>query len=325
MTAHSVLMGSTAHVLKKLALFIGADVPSVKPAIAAAILDRMGHLESLPKNKPRILSVDVGIKNFSFCDVSYQNPNKPEILRWAHVDLHQSFAGHLPPHSNLSRLNLAKVALKTVDLLLSTKENPSIFLIEDQRTRSNGRLATLPNVLRNYALQQMLTALLHEKCNQAVLEFPFSRSMLYFWLYSHMGNPKATTPVKSKNLRSLLVLGWLADPLCAPFDLSAISSHLPANFPSMSLSARTSALLSSFPFPTPPTKIDDVIDSLLYNLQMFQQIKHSSELRDCLLRSDVSGLVEKWDEEHLAYLKPLEKLKPLKPLKQKSATLQSKI
>lgn len=232
----------------------------------------------------RVLSVDVGLKNFSFCVADYSEGGDMHIAEWLHLNLHEQYGP-----GDMSRTYLAKLAVCVVDDVF-LRHQPHVATIEMQRTRSNNNQVTLPNVQLNASLEYMLYAAHAARAQPGTLLVPVHATKLAnFWLGRFTGK-KVQPP--AKRLRSALVSSWLTNPRAAPFDFSAGRSYT-----EVAQSRVIDSLLHSYGVSAP--KKDDLIDSLLYNMAYALQFRHLAELSQCV---DVPALVHRWDTEHLSYI-----------------------
>lgn len=304
--------------LHSLALHCGFPTATTKAARLACIANYDDYFLALGKPRPlSILSVDVGLKNFSYCYNSYSSLSLPtaEILQWNHVNLHEKFGVDYQPKTRDpdslvdSKAYIAHIAVNVVDkILLAHKNPPNIIMIENQRTRSNGNTSTLPNVLLNFTLENMLYSALTAKGASVSTEvIPVNASkMVNFWIGRFTGRSTKITSAKSKVLRTQLLYGWLSNPKYSPYKFAGLLSKLPTNLSGLSTRAKTSLVLDQLSFETRPKKVDDLVDCLLYNLMCVLQLRRHSELKKAILKDeDIAELISKWDADHCLYLQPL--------------------
>lgn len=303
-----------ASTLNSLALHCGYPTAPTKAARLLAIASYDAFLSGLSSAR-QIVSVDVGIKNFSYCKLTYLDLlNSVTISDWNHLNLHEKYGIHYLPKTGDStslvdtKAYMAQVAVAVVDDILMCGECPDIITIENQRTRSNGKTSTLPNVLLNFTLENMIYAACEarEASRRGVSIIPMNASkMVNFWMSRFMAKGPRISTAQSKNLRTQLLFGWLADPDCAPFELQGLHS-LPSDFSKLSLRKQTSALLDLLSFGSRPRKVDDLVDCLLYNLMYMLQLQHHRELKRAQENEeDIAQLVHKWNTKHCCYLLPL--------------------
>lgn len=295
---------------------------------AAAVAQRV--LASQPPGPLNVLSVDVGLKNFSYCKVSYAGGHA-DVREWSHLNLHEQY-GHL--HGAKFRAEqldgaesgecdglggpgeqkayLASLALAVVDSVFAAPAwVPHVITIENQRTRSAANKVTLPNVLLNFTLEHMMYAAFaaRQTTNAALantLVVPVhANKMVGFWISRFLAANAKFSGAKSKVYRTQLVHGWLARPEHSPFSLS-LSGRLPADFAALSYRKRNNAVLDVVDALQRPKKVDDLVDCLLYNLQYAMELQHHLQLQEALVRDgDIPTLIDEWDTQHCSYLEPL--------------------
>lgn len=303
-------------------------------------------LEKILKNKGKspllIVSVDVGIKNFSYCKATYSLEIN-QIQKWDVCDLHTRF-GHRDPlfnrylgatenESNLletgeehedekraiaellddsidSKAYLGRLAVSVVDEFLLSGEVPHVITVECQRTRSNTNKLTLPNVMLNHSFEHMLYAVLaarqssNPKLSSIALIPMNSNKMVNFWLSRFLVRQRESN-AKTKKMRSELAFSWFQDVAIAPFKYQ-LHSPLPSNFQQLSARLKFQNLASSLDLTVVPKKRDDLIDSFLYNAAIAKQIQHFQEYLDCERTPEaIEALVDGWSQQHITYLKGL--------------------
>lgn len=301
--------------LHNLALHCGYPTLTTK-ASRLAIADAYRPLLNMFSFPLNVLSIDVGIKNFSYCKLRYSGRNhKVTIADWNYVNLHDRFGdGYSPITAGSvsavdSKAYLAHLALSVVDNVLACpKWTPNVITIENQRTRSNSNSSTLPNVLLNFTLEHMIYAAFaarksdSTRLSQTVIMPMNSNKMVNFWLTRFLAKTKLTA-AQSKLLRTNLLYGWLSNPELAPFPLPI---GLEQNFGSLSSRAKTAAFLDLLSLDSRPTKVDDLVDCILYNMAFAKQLEHHLELEKARAEhNDISELTARWDKEHCVYLTPL--------------------
>ena len=298
--------------LNSLALHCGYPTASTKAARVAAIANYDAFFSSLPAS-PTIVSVDVGIKNFSYCKVAHSD-TQVSIVDWNHLNLHEKYGSTYRPRTTDpdslvdSKAYMAHMSVGVVnDILMPQGRWPDIITIENQRTRSNGKTSTLPNVLLNFTLENMIYAACEARgaSTHRVAVMPMnSNKMVNFWISRFVNKSSGMSSAHSKTLRTQLLFGWLSHPNHSPFDLQLPS--LPLDFARLSYRKQTSALLQLLKFETRPKKVDDLVDCLLYNLMCLLQLRHHRELKQAQQDGhDIAELVRHWDSLHCRYLRPL--------------------
>lgn len=309
---------------QKIATLHGIALHCGYPAVAnkterIKAIEETSHLYSSIKPAPlNILSIDVGIKNFSYAKALYERPLEQarsfKLHDWNHVNLHDQFGASLANSStSLPKTYLARLADSVVNkIILSDSWVPSVILMESQRTRSNTNSVTLPNVLLNYTLEHMIYAAYTARLDAfpSYKDVPIlatnSGKMVNFWLNRFIKKDSRMNLTFSKKLRAGLFFGWLADSKASPIDLLEISSRLPSDFGALTSKKQTSYFLDSFSFATKPGKADDLIDCMLYNIGAFQQLLHHFQLQHQISHDkDVLPLLELWNNDHLRYVAPV--------------------
>lgn len=331
--------------LNSLALHCGLPTASNKAARLAAIFHLRMPLQRVLKNSSstplRVVSVDVGLKNFSYCISSYSGTSVT-IHAWDAVNLHHKFGIHDPAFARYSALAeplektsaavdgiladtvdskayLARLAVATVDqILVSPDHIPHVVTVESQRTRSNANKVTLPNIMLNSSFENMLYAVLAARQSQdprlsnTVVIPMHSNKMVNFWLARFLDLKKMTLR-SSKLLRASLLYSWFQEPLHSPFVISPEPLPLPPNFEKLSGNKKLTALADSLRISVNPSKVDDMVDSFLYNMAIAKHLEHFQEFERC--EPDMGAyqlLIEKWDRQHCYYLEGLTKSSGIK-------------
>lgn len=313
---------STLH---SLALHCGYPTQTTKVARLEAAKSYWPLLDLLASFPVKILSIDVGVKNFSYCKLQYgentsatggDSPTVAKVAEWNHMNLHDRFGAlYDPKTADLtspvdSKAYLAHLALSVVDSVLACPNwTPNVITIENQRTRSNSNSATLPNVLLNFTLEHMIYSAFaaRQMANlrlKATVVMPMnSNKMVNFWLTRFIAKSKIS-PAQSKLLRTNLLYGWLSTPQRAPFALPDL--NLALDFEKQSSRTKSALFLDALSLDHRPNKVDDLVDCALYNFAFCKQLQHHYQLRNVLKDDgDVTELVQRWDREHCGYLEPL--------------------
>lgn len=307
-----------ASALKSLALHCGYRSGTTKLARLVAAQKSLDFANRLlrncrPQDDIRVLSVDVGIKHFSYSKVAYAG-SAASIDEWSVLNLHDRFGGaglqdNAVADDNLAdaKAYMAHLALSVVDSVFLQRDwVPHIITIENQRTRSNSNQATLPNVLLNFTLEQMLYAAFAARQSaakhlQGVHVVPMnSNKMVNFWLSRFVAPLSKIPSAKSKQYRTNLVYSWLAEPSLAPFDIASFSLGLPSDFASQTALRKKASLKAALGLEDSPVKVDDLVDSFLYNMTMALQLQRHRELQSGNV--DLAELIAKWDRHHHRYL-----------------------
>lgn len=334
MNALSALNGSTLH---SFALHCGFPSGATKALKLAAISHLSWPLQRAlnnSKNEPfHVVSVDLGLKNFSYCKAFYLS-SKFDLVGWDVVNLHDRFGTKDPLFDRYSALvetedpkalaktvlgvisnsvdskaYMARLAVAVVDEILLTSDfRPHVITIESQRTRSNSNKVTIPNVLLNFSLENMIYAALASrqsrdpKLTDVVVVPMSSNKMVNFWLARFIRKIKLT-PLRSKNLRTALLYSWFLDPTLSPFDYSGLVRGLPENFHSFPTNKKMKALAAVLDVKMPPKKVDDLVDCFLYNAAIAKHIQHYQAYVECEPTKEAyTELILEWDRHHCNYL-----------------------
>ncbi|CCE86098.1 Piso0_005748 [Millerozyma farinosa CBS 7064] len=278
-------------VLKEVCLACGFSVKSKKEDQVMSIVHGLEIVRKFPR-KVNLLAIDMGLKNFSYCifhgvDITGQ---KQPVLRtdsWKKYDLHNVFGKHyVPLYGDRDSLMETKRYLSYLsysvleDIILKPQFTPHIVVIETQRTRSNSLSATLPNVLLNYTLENMIYSTLYTLqrnnawLNGMIIAPMTANKMVHFWLKRFLTDNISSS--KTKSIRSELFFDWLDnDEGRTPFvhDLKLVE-----NFRSMSNIQKSRQISSALNLAPKDNKIDDLVDSLLYGLTIYKNLQSSHEL-----------------------------------------------
>ncbi|GEQ66739.1 hypothetical protein JCM33374_g402 [Metschnikowia sp. JCM 33374] len=313
--------------LQRLALHCGYRTDTHKPSRLKAIQESGQFFDGIlavrtPKQPFNVLSVDVGIKNFSYSKVSYTG-TKADIKEWSVLNLHDAYGTPDYAHEDTlvdSKAYMAKLSLSVVDnILISKSWVPNIITIENQRTRSTSNKATLPNVLLNYTLEHMLYAAFLARqttisdIKKTIVVPMSSNKMVNFWMSRYTSMIHPFTPSKSKTCRRTMLFSWLKQPDISPFDMPDFINKFPSNFPKMGPNLSNNALKSVLGITRQQTKVDDLVDSLLYNITISRQISHHLEMKKFIEGDDkdaILELLEQWDKEHISFMDALLQSRP---------------
>lgn len=295
------LLRCSADTLAQLLALCGLPVQATKAARAQALCDGMKIAAGLPQ-KMRVAAVDMGIKNFSWCQTELGT--RPKVERWTKLDLNVAYGSLFVPltsdPSSLidSRRYLAHLAHHIVAEML--RDKPHLIMVETQRTRSNNMKSTLPNVLLNYTLENMIYAVLYNAVPCPVIIPMNAHNMIGYWLNRFVD--KSSLGSNPKKLRIKLVFDWLANDTIRPFDYSGT---LPSDFESLTTPNKGRALLESLGMP-PNEKIDDLVDSLLYALTANHIVHNQKRLAAAIANDeDIAALTVKMNNLHLRLIRRL--------------------
>jgi cruciform cutting endonuclease 1 len=330
----------TNDVLSQVCTTCGLTVKPRKQDKIDAITNGMQMVARLPA-KVNVLAIDVGVKNLSYCKLSQVGIGGDErptldIDQWKKIDLHEQYGSTYRPLTNDmtslvdSKRYLSHLAFELVnDIVIRRDETPHVIVVENQRTRSNQLLSTLPNVLLNYTLENMVYSTIwtlqqqHPRLRDAMVMPMNASKMSHFWLNRFIDRPQNS---QTKKLRIQLFFNWLyGDNDNAPF---VHSFNLPERFGDFSSLHKSKYLLDQLGLPVVNNKIDDLIDSLLYGLTTHRSLQNQYSLLEVLnCNSDLLTFAEDRDKEHFRLIQKviidnnLELLnKPLKAKKSSAKT-----
>lgn len=260
-----------------------------------------------------ILSIDIGIKNFAYCKSKLSDFSNPELKNWPNVKLKNWQNVNLNEKFKYNQLSniideknyLSYLSNCIINEIIMITPFPKIITIENQRTRSNGLTATLPTVLTNYTLENMLYSsiytnkLYNEKFNPLVIPLN-SRNMVNFWInrFLKKSNIKFNS-LLTKKLRINLVLHLLTNNIIKlDIDLKELSIvDKKPNYLLKLINAHSSNKIS---------KIDDLVDCLLYNYMMIQFLQNQSTLANVIEHDlDLDSFVNNLNDKYFEYAKNL--------------------
>ncbi|KAG2732172.1 hypothetical protein G9P44_004589 [Scheffersomyces stipitis] len=309
---HDTLLKYKSTSLNQLALLCGLPTKTNKKARVDCLVQGLNMASKLHPKSPTILSVDIGIKNFSYCKVKLADLaeiSEPSIVdKWAKVNLHDTYGSDYVPLLNLDTLIDSKRYINYIckRLVSDIVDTPDIVVMETQRTRSNNNAITLPNVLLNYTFENILYANLYNSLPKCVIVPMTSTSMINFWINRFVSKESLRKHSKSsKKIRSQLFFHWLGSS-DGPF-------KLPAEVQDKKSLLKYLELQKS-------DKIDDLVDSLLYNLTIRTQVSNQinllrwidKDLNEFIIRRNLSQLNHiypliqdlglRWHEEFELYI-----------------------
>jgi cruciform cutting endonuclease 1 len=157
--------------LKTLAFKCGISTSGTKTLLTQRLIEEIVPTIKHGSNTPRILSIDMGIRNLAYCildlpnSIKYPSTCLPSIYSWRRLAISTA-----PLKSNLSSTPVLKEAFDPLTLashaytLLRTSlllHNPTHILIERQRFRSMGSPHILEWTVRVNMFESMLHAVLH--------------------------------------------------------------------------------------------------------------------------------------------------------------------
>lgn len=331
------MMGLNANMLNSLAINLGLLTSVNKQLRIDAMthsLDPFIKVANIRRNEPlRVVSVDVGLKNFAYCKMSYDK-NVATLHNWDVSDLNVRYGKldpiykryvHKVPSSQEyhlkevvdliisdtvdSKLYLSRLAVSVVDeILLSQDFVPHVITIESQRIQNKYNKSALPPVLASYMLEHMIYAVLNARLNpnkEETVIFPIRPNKLVnFWLSRFVTKKAKMTPARSKEMRALLIYSWIEDEQFSPYDISSLRLRMPENFSTLKQRHKLKAFLDVMDSKIIPTKEDDLVDSFLYNVGFAKQFEHIQEFLECEPSSDkYREMILRWNQEQILYLR----------------------
>lgn len=253
------------------------------------------------------LSIDVGIKNFSYCKSKSSKSTSSSTLitsnfsiiitKWDKLNLDTQYGGDnysLILHKDSILDNKRYLNQLTKSLVNELQPNEyDVVIMEIQRTRSAGNTSTLPTVLLNYTLENLIFGNIYPQIVIPMTSF----KMTNFWLHRFI--TRSTTNTKqlksnnnNKGIRFELMKLWLNKLFILP------------KYPQNEL---TKLDLLKYLKLDKSEKIDDLIDSLLYNLTINCQFQHLAEFHQLMVSNngDIAQFVHDKNKYHLQLIQPI--------------------
>lgn len=296
--------------------------------------------------KLTILSIDIGIKNFSYCksinDITIngnrngnRNGNgngnggsKINLNNWFNINLINEFPFESITNDLNSMINtkkhLSHLSNSIINEIILQDPIPQIISIEVQRTRSNGKNSTLPTILLNYTLENMIYSSFHthqilekkelKKNLDSSLIIPVnSRNLVNFWINRFINKSSIKFNASlTKKLRYQLIINNLKNLNFLSFE----NLNIPPNFEKLTTIQKLNFFKKNLSVkdknnedndkPSKIIKIDDLIDSLLYNLMFYQNLSNQYQLIQCIENNhDLLPEVDNWNKFNLNLLKDI--------------------
>lgn len=302
------------EVLNQVCIVCGFTIKTKKADKVESIVNGMQAFSGVPR-RVNILAIDVGLKNLSYCKISGlpgvgEERPQLELGKWKKLNLHERYGtGYRLVTNDMESLIDSKRYMSFLsyllikDVILGQAYVPDVIVIENQRTRSNNLLSTLPNVLMNYTFENMvyssfLTAQQYHPELRKTIVTPMNASkMIHFWINRFAVCPKG---LQTKKLRIQLFFEWITAQE-APF---SHNFDIPDGFGDLSPLQKSKYLLNLLGLPALNNKIDDLIDSLLYGLTSYKLLKNQHKLRGYLDGDgDLSAFVDDVNSEHFSLIK----------------------
>ncbi|ODV85303.1 hypothetical protein CANARDRAFT_23365 [[Candida] arabinofermentans NRRL YB-2248] len=220
---------STVSVLSSISKRCGIlpDSSSTKKAVLVEQITSQISAPSLINNHDyqsapfRLLSIDMGLKNFSFCRLEIpsfpMNGNyKPVVKQWNKMNLNE-YTGITD--DRFIPTNYSGIVNKIISNLIFNPESlqtkPDLIIIERQRFRTGGHKNVQEHILKTNVLEfSLISALqtctyLQPKKYNSKLQSVSPAAMAGYWVdYCKLRDPKIDQ--KSKDLRVDLVHEWLS-------------------------------------------------------------------------------------------------------------------
>ena len=216
--------------ISSLKLFAVAP-PSISPVVTKTAADVKNDYGSqrVKSNKHSIVSIDVGLKNFSLSRFSVGStpdtglPGVPSLLQWFKVNL-PHYAGYnecpqLDPQIYSKMIDQALMDLVLMQNVSNNISNPDIIIIERQRFRSDGGRIVQESVIKSNIVEFMLFSALQtlhmvQPSFNPLIVSSSPRTMSLYWENYFLDRiteaERVGVDVKdTKALRMILVDDWL--------------------------------------------------------------------------------------------------------------------
>ncbi|GMM33094.1 cruciform cutting endonuclease [Saccharomycopsis crataegensis] len=319
-------------ILKQICGNCGLPSSGKKDLLVNTICDGILHLDDrdplalkqskelgLPKDV-RLLSIDLGIKNFSYCKFVLPKGDYntvPEVYDWSKLnvfDYYNNKSAQKPGEITATLIDdytpnrFSEIAYHIATELVMAEENPiDVILIEQQRSRTTGSSAVQEWTLRVNMLEHMLYSTLftlkqsHTGLNGLQLVTSSPKRMSDYFINckneSHEENPtKRQKSSVIKRQRIKLVENWIDKiqfrrsefPHNTPFIFQqTFGKKLKNNDPTPKVQKRQSKyifdLIMADKHMKGRQKSDDLVDSLLHGVSWFSWMKNRMILRDILM------------------------------------------
>lgn len=250
------------------------------------------------------LSIDIGIKNFSYCKTTTTITLRNKVsywpilvTHWDKLNLDTHYGSSYKPllHQDTvldNKRYLNHITSQLIDDLSPNLSN--VKIMEIQRTRSNNNARTLPTILTNHTLENLIMAKMYPS-----LVIPMtSMKMIHFWLYRFITKDLINSKLKKTNkiIRRDLILAWFGKLYklkgCERNGKETIDSTMNRVLDWLNLQKGD--------------KTDDLIDSLLYNLCINCQLNHLCQFHNYIQQNyDFVDFVEDANQFHLELIQPV--------------------
>lgn len=286
--------------LNDLAILTGSPVISNNKScriegLTAGYYFYLNHYHKIPSTQRSTLSIDVGIKNFSYCK-SKSSKFPITITKWDKLNLDNKYGNDnysLILHKDSILDN--KRYLNQLTQLLVNELQPNkydVVIMEIQRTRSAGNTSTLPNVLLNYTLENLILGYIYPQIVIPMTSFKMTNFWLHRFITRSSTNTKKLKINHNKGIRFELMKLWLNKLFVLP------------KYTNLEL---TKLDLLKYLNLDKSEKIDDLIDSLLYNLTINCQFQHFNEFHQLMVSNDgdIAQFVHDKNKYHLELIQPI--------------------
>ncbi|CAA94631.1 cruciform-cutting endonuclease Cce1 [Schizosaccharomyces pombe] len=160
----------------------------------------------------RVLGIDLGIKNFSYCFASQNEDSKVIIHNWSVENLTEKNGLDIQWTEDFQPSSMADLSIQLFNTL-HEKFNPHVILMERQRYRSG--IATIPEwTLRVNMLESMLYALHYAEKRNSIeqkIQYPFLLSLSPKSTYSYWASVLNTKASFSKKKSRVQMVKELID------------------------------------------------------------------------------------------------------------------
>lgn len=290
--------------LNQVALLCGLKSETTKLSRVERIIEGVELFNHVARTanvkKLSILAIDIGIKNFSYCftkNVDLTSFKAIKVDNWDKIDLNEAYGSSYTPIIGVNTLFEEKRYINHISKEISSSlllHKPDLVIMETQRIRSSDNPMTLPTVLRNFTLENLIYSHLYT-ADRIVIPMASSQ-MINFWLNRFISKESMKAKKRdAKHFRLEIVFDWFNNPDW----LIENTFTEPGEFEKRSL-------LKSLNLPIANNKVDDLIDSLLYNLTIIQHLRNQRILISYLEEErDLDEFVDKYNKVQLNLIKPL--------------------
>lgn len=300
------LLQLKSKTLTNLSVVCGSTIKSTKKENALQLMHNLQYHSKLPRNI-NILSIDIGIKNFSYCKLKVDS-FKPSLNlnfdNWKTMDLNLKYPSnyHTPINdviSNRQRLGFLNYLIFK-DLILQNQ--PDIILIENQRVKSNNNQVTLPGILLNYVFENLFYTNLEVLKNYEDLKcslVPMNSNRLTNYLINRFLVKSEINSTKSKILRNKYVFNLLDNDLLSIEGIECKNQDKRSFMKQYNEQAEQKI-----------KKLDDLFDSFLYALTFIQYCQNNRYLHHYLKNGlDIEDLVHILNNNSVYNLRKIEDIK----------------